>query len=110
MARISTIKQGDFLYRVTREKMGNTTMSRDCVKAYFVDHVFERLGRKYVVTTGGTHISECRLDGYRRSPPEWVYHGLEGVATSAKPVKPFAMSPPASIQLQSGSGRQLAKW
>lgn len=42
MVAFSTIKPGDVLYQVKRQKMGNTTMSRDAVFSVVIKEVHER--------------------------------------------------------------------
>lgn len=71
MAAPSNLKVGDTLYRVSREKAGNTTASRDRVDEYTVVNIEQgQFGPR--VTLKGYRAEFVRVSALRNSPPEWV--------------------------------------
>lgn len=67
MIRFHTVKPGDVLYAVYRQKMGNTTMSQTVSKAITIAAVDER-GATGVSNGYSRHYSIVQVERLRRSP------------------------------------------
>lgn len=68
MAAFHTIKPGDVLYTVRREKMGNTTMRRTACHPVKVTEVHER---HVIASWNGNppmHFSRRAVEQWRRTP------------------------------------------
>lgn len=73
MAGLNKLKIGDVLYRVRREKAGNTKCSREVVDEYVVSAIEHAPGFPRVrITQNGRPVLGVRVANLRRSPPEWL--------------------------------------